>query len=91
MCNYRKYISKFQLGKIHQVIENHAHTFDLKNNYLGEDYPWEGILASTAFNVQIMYHAMLQAMPGQLVFVCDMILLTLWLLTGKLLGGVSRN
>ena len=59
---------------IHQFIANLVHTFDIKNNYLDEDDPWSGVTAATAFATQIMYDTTLQAMAGQLVFGCDMIL-----------------
>ena len=64
------------MGRIHQVIENLVDTFDLKNNYLDEDDPWADILEVNAFVVQVMYHTMLQATSGQLVFGNYMILYT---------------
>ena len=36
---------------IHQVISNFVRTFDLQNNYLDEDDPWSGILATKYFVV----------------------------------------
>ena len=62
------------LEKIHQDTENLVHTFDLKNNYLDKEKPWSGILEVNSFMVLITYHTMLQLMPIQMVFVCDMIL-----------------
>ena len=50
--------------------------FDFKNNYLDEDYPWSGVLATTYFEIKGMYHTMLQDMPIQLVLRCDIILNT---------------
>ena len=50
--------------------------FDFKNNYLDEDYPWSGVLATTYFEIKGTYHTMLQDMPIQLVFRCDIILNT---------------
>ena len=61
---------------IHQVIANLVRTFELQNNYLDEDDPWSGILAATDFAVRSTYHTTLQAMPGHMVFGCDMILNT---------------
>ena len=61
---------------IHQVLENLRDTFDLKNKYLDEDDLWAGILAATTFFILSTYHTMLRAMPGQMVFVRDMILNT---------------
>ena len=56
------------LEKIHQVISNLIHIFDLQNNYLDKDEPWSDILEATDFAVQSRYHTMLQATIGQLVF-----------------------
>ena len=50
--------------------------FDLKHIYIYEYDHWSGMLASTAFAVQITYHTNLQATPGQLIFGFDMILNT---------------
>ena len=49
---------------------------DLQNDYLNEYEPWEGILAATVFFVQIIYHTILQVIPEQLVFECEIILST---------------
>jgi hypothetical protein len=60
--------------RVHQVIGNIIHTFELQYNYLDEDDPWKGILSATAFRaVWSMYHTTLQKMPGQLVFGRDTI------------------
>ena len=61
------------LERIHQVIGNIIHTFELQENYLDEDDPWKGILSATAFAVRATYHTTLQKTPGQLVFGRDMI------------------
>ena len=61
---------------IHEVVANLVRTFDLQNNYLDEDDPWSGILAATAFTVQIIYHPTLQATLGQMVLGRDVILNT---------------
>ena len=62
------------LGNIHQLIVSLVNTFNLQKSYLDEDDPWSGILEATSFSVQSTYHTMLQAITGQLVFGCDMIL-----------------
>jgi len=59
--------------RIHQVIANIVRTFELQDNYLDEEEPWQGILAATAFAVRSTYHTTLQKTPGQLVFGRDMI------------------
>ena len=64
------------LESIKQVIANLVRTFDLKNNYLDEDYPLSGILSEIAFAVHIKYYTILQAMSGHLVFGRDMVLNT---------------
>ena len=61
---------------IHQVIANLVRNFDSQNNYLDKDDSCSGILISTAFAIQSMYHTTLQSMLGQMVFGCDMILNT---------------
>ena len=48
--------------------------FESQKNYLDEDDPWSGILEAAAFVVQSMYHSVLRATPGQLVFGYDMVL-----------------
>ena len=40
------------LERIHQVISNLVHTFDLQKKYLYKDDPWPGILAAMGFAVQ---------------------------------------
>ena len=64
------------LEPIHPVIANTLHMFDLQNNYLGKDEPWLAILSYSELAVHSTYLSMLQAMLGQLVFWCDMILNT---------------
>jgi transposase InsO family protein len=60
--------------RVHQVIGNIIHTFELENNYLDDNDPWKGILSATAFAVRSTFHTARQNTPGQLVFVRDMIL-----------------
>ena len=59
--------------RIHQVIGNIIRTFDLENNYLNKKDLFKGVLAAASFAVRSMYHTTLKKMPGQLVFSCDMI------------------
>ena len=66
--------ASYILETIHQVIVNLVCTFDLKSNDLDKDKPWSGIQAVTVFAVHSTYHTTLQAMPGQQVFGCNMIL-----------------
>ena len=48
----------------------------LKTNCLEKYDPWSVILTAKVFVVQSTYHTNLQAMPGQLVFIRDMVLNT---------------
>jgi hypothetical protein len=54
--------------RVHQLIGNIIRTFELENNYLDDDDPWNGILSATAFAVRSTFHTTLQNTPGQLVF-----------------------
>ena len=46
----------------------------MKNKHPNDDDPWSGIISDTAFAVPITHHTKLQATPGQLFFVRDMII-----------------
>ena len=61
---------------MHQTLSNLVHTFELEENYLDVDKPWDSILAAAIFAVWSTYHTTLQATPGQLVFGCDMVINT---------------
>ena len=60
--------TKSILERIHQVVANLVHVFDLQNNHLDKDEPRSDILAATDFAVRTMYHNTLQDTPGQMVF-----------------------
>jgi len=64
------------IERIHQTIGNMIRTFQVQDNYLDEDNPWDGILAATMFATRATYHTTLQATPAQLVFGRDAILNT---------------
>ena len=49
---------------------------DLQNNFPGKHDPWEGIIAATYFDIHSMYHTILYATPGKLLFGRDMMLNT---------------
>jgi hypothetical protein len=59
--------------RAHQVIGNIIRTFELEDNYLDEEDPWEDILTATSFAVCPTFHTTLHQSPGQLVFGRDMI------------------
>ena len=69
--------ANYILERIHQVIANLVHKLDLQNIHLDKDDPCSGILADMDFAVCSTYHAILQDIPGQLVFFCISILNTL--------------
>jgi hypothetical protein len=62
------------IERVHQTIGNIIRTFQVQDNYLDENDPWEGILAATMFAIRATYHTTLQATPSQLVFGRDAIL-----------------
>jgi transposase InsO family protein len=62
------------IERVHQTIGNIIRTFQVQDNYLDEDDPWEGILAATMFAIRATYHTTLQATLSQLVFGRDAIL-----------------
>ena len=64
------------IERTHQTLANLVRTFELEENYLDVDKPWNGILAAAAFAVRSTYHTTLQATPGQLVFGRDMVINT---------------
>ena len=68
--------SKSILEHIRPVISNLVFTFNFKNNYLDNDYPWACILTVTAFLVHIVYDTTLQSISSQLMFGSYMILKT---------------
>ena len=60
--------ANYILERIHQVVANPVHTFDLKNNYIGKYDLWSHIIDAKDFVVHSTYHTTLQATPGQLLF-----------------------
>ena len=61
--------------RVHQVLENSLRTFELEEQELDEENPWEPFLSSCcAWAIRSTYHTILQASPGQLIFGCDMLL-----------------
>ena len=63
------------IERIHQVLGNLVHTYNLQETYVDNADPWMGILEAAAFAVQSTYHQIKQKSPGQLVFGQYMILL----------------
>ena len=58
----------------YQVLGNIVRAYNLQEIYVDDTEPWMVILAETDFNVQYMYHRIKENIPGQLLFVWDIIL-----------------
>ena len=58
----------------HQVLGNCLRTFDLDEQDLDEDDPWEEFFTMTAYAIGSTVHTTLGATPGQLVFCRNVIL-----------------
>jgi Integrase core domain len=61
------------IERVHKVVNNMLRSFDLEQENLEEDNPFEYFLQSTVWAIRSTYHATLQATPCQLVFGRDMI------------------
>ena len=61
------------IHRIHKVVGNLIHTFNIYDAYVYDSDPWMVILAAASFAVRAIYHRT-KKIPGQLVFVRDMIL-----------------
>jgi transposase InsO family protein len=61
------------IERVHKVVNNMLRSFDLEQENLEEDNPFEYFLQSTAWAIRSTYHTTLQATPCQLVFGRDMI------------------
>ena len=56
------------------MLQNFLITFDLDNQELDDDNPFEEFLAATAYAARSTHHTTLGATSGQLVFGRDMLL-----------------
>jgi hypothetical protein len=61
------------MQSLSKVVNNILRSFDLEQENLEEDNPFEYFLQSTAWAIRSTYHTTLQATPCQLVFGRDMI------------------
>jgi Integrase core domain/Integrase zinc binding domain len=61
------------IERVHKVVNNMLRSFDLEQENLEEDNPFEYFLQSTAWAIRSTYHTTLQATPCQLVFGREMI------------------
>jgi hypothetical protein len=66
--------SNGMIKRVHQVLGNMMRTFELSNQDLEEENPWEPFLTAAAFAIRSTYHTTTGASPGQLVFGRDMML-----------------
>ena len=58
---------------VHKVVKDMLRSFDLENENLEEDNPFDYFLLSTAWAIRSTYYTTLQATPCQLVLGRDMI------------------
>ena len=61
------------IERAHKVVNDMHRSFDLENENLEEDNPFDYFLQCTAWAIRSTYHTTLQATPCQLVFGRDMI------------------
>ena len=61
------------IERIHQVLGNLIHSFNLHDTYVDDADPWMEFLAAAALSVRATYHQTKKS-PGQLVFGRYMIL-----------------
>ena len=61
------------IERIHQVLGNLVHTYNLQETYVDDADPCMGIPATAAFAVRSTYHRTIQKSPVQLVLWRDMI------------------
>ena len=60
--------AKAIIERIHQVLGNLVHTYNIQETYVDDADPWMGILATEAFVVHFAYHTTKNKRPVQLVF-----------------------
>ena len=56
------------IERVHQVLNDALHTFELSEHELDEHDPWASFLSATAYAIRSTYHTTLEASPCQLVF-----------------------
>ena len=66
--------SNATLKRIHAVLGNLVHTYNIKNTYMDEDDPWSGILAAESFKICSTVNRLKCYIPLQLLFGHDMII-----------------
>ena len=62
------------LERVHQVLGNALRTFELEEQELDDENPWEPFMTAVAYAIRSTYHTTLQATPGQIIFGRDMVL-----------------
>ena len=63
------------LERIHSVLGNLVHTYNIKDTYLDKDTLWMGILAAAKFEIISNPNSFKNYTLVQSVFACDMIML----------------
>ena len=67
-------MSNAALEQIHQVLGKLEWNFNISQTYVDKYYPWTGILSASAFEINSTTNRQRVYSPGQLIFVCDIIL-----------------
>ena len=67
-------MSNSVLEKIHQVLRNLVRTFNISQTYVDINYPWTGILATSAFTMFSTTNIFKVYITSQLFFGPDIIL-----------------
>jgi hypothetical protein len=60
------------IARVRKIVKNMIRSYDLENDNLEEDNPFDYLLQSPAWAIRSTYHTTLQATPCQLVFGRDM-------------------
>ena len=68
-------ISNEVLERIHQVLGNIVWTYNITQTYVGEDWPWLGVLAAAEFSTHSTTNRLKGYIQSQLLFRRDMIIL----------------
>ena len=62
------------LERVHQALGNALRAFELEEQELDEENPWEPFMTTVAHTIRSAHHTTLQASPGQIAFGRDMVL-----------------
>ena len=62
------------IERVHQVLGNALRNFEIEQQELDDQNPWDEFLSAAAFAIRSTHHTTLEASPAQLVFQRDMFL-----------------